>query len=67
MKGISAETVIGGGIALLAVALAAGVAILLGGRAAGGIKRGQRHGEGPPEPGAVPSSRHQGQSAASAR
>jgi hypothetical protein len=67
MKGITSEAAIGAGVALLAAAIAAGVAILLGGRAAGGIKRGQRHGEGPPEPGKVPSSRHQGQSAASAR
>jgi hypothetical protein len=53
------ETVLEVGFALLAVGFLAGLGLLVGGRLAGEAKHRTRHAEAAPEPGRIPSERHQ--------
>jgi hypothetical protein len=46
------------GIAGLAAIVLAGLAVFLGSEIVGSIRRGQRHRESPPEPGAISPERH---------
>ncbi len=55
------------GMAVVGSLLLGGLAILLFGRAAGGVRRRNRHAEAPPSSGAVPVERHQHISSVSAR
>ena len=55
------------GLVLTAVGLIGGLAVLVFGRAAGGVRRGRRRDEDPPAPGSVSPNRHQNIAAASPR
>ncbi len=53
------ETVFEWGVLLLGVGLAAGLGIVVFGRAMGGTRRGRRHAEQPPQAGSIGAERHQ--------
>jgi hypothetical protein len=61
------ETLLEIGVAVVGSLLLGGLAILLFGRAAGGMRRSQRHAQAPPSPGEVPAERHQHTASVSAR
>lgn len=63
----SPETILEFGLLAALLGLLAGVALLLAGWAAGGIRRGTGHRQQPPGPGEVPESRHQHTASVSAR
>ncbi len=56
---VEPEHVLEVGFALLGAGFVTGLALLVGGRIVGDAERRRRHGEGAPEPGSVPSERHQ--------
>jgi hypothetical protein len=55
------------GLAAFAFLLLGALAVLLGGRVWGGLRRRGRHAEGPPERGSIPPSRQRAPAATAAR